>query len=234
MTQAGLAEAVATSRPSVTAYEAGRISPTVRTLDRLLAGCGLQARVALEPLLADLDARVDALLCPPPALELEAMERLALSLDDSPEAAPLLPGRQPMRKGPVRWAFDGATALLLHGFAADALGLSVVAVLDEAARFWLRALQVRGRGPRETVYMSWLDGEPDELAAALDATCFSLRGFVQVRLVEELPPTLMVLPPEGTSPLPVVSVDEVERAHPVHGEALARLRQRRSRSPDVA
>ncbi len=44
-TQAELARAAGTSQPTVAAYERGVKSPTLRTLDRLAAGVGLEAAV---------------------------------------------------------------------------------------------------------------------------------------------------------------------------------------------
>ncbi len=40
LTQQRLADAARTSQPAVAAYEAGRRTPTISTLDRLLAACG--------------------------------------------------------------------------------------------------------------------------------------------------------------------------------------------------
>lgn len=61
LSQVDLAQRAGTSRAAVQAYEHGRVSPTVRAVDRLLAAMGLQLRPVLEPLLADVDERVDAL-----------------------------------------------------------------------------------------------------------------------------------------------------------------------------
>ncbi|CAN5556844.1 MAG: helix-turn-helix domain-containing protein [Actinomycetota bacterium] len=48
LTQVELAARAGTSQPAVSAYEAGRRSPSVATLQRLLAACGARARVTLE------------------------------------------------------------------------------------------------------------------------------------------------------------------------------------------
>lgn len=47
LTQTQVAERGGTSQPAVAAYESGRRSPSVATLDRLLAACGFRARVEL-------------------------------------------------------------------------------------------------------------------------------------------------------------------------------------------
>ena len=57
--QRRLALAAGTARTTVVAYETGAQSPTVRQLERLLAACGLRARVVLEPLTADVDEVLD-------------------------------------------------------------------------------------------------------------------------------------------------------------------------------
>lgn len=49
LTQAELAEAAGTSQPTIAAYEAGRKSPTLRTLGRLAKAAGLEATIAFHP-----------------------------------------------------------------------------------------------------------------------------------------------------------------------------------------
>lgn len=48
LTQAELAAAAGTSQPTIAAYEAGRKSPTLRTLRRLAEAAGLEASVAFH------------------------------------------------------------------------------------------------------------------------------------------------------------------------------------------
>ena len=48
LTQAGLAEAAGTSQPTIAAYEAGRKSPTLRTLRRLAEVAGLEATIVFH------------------------------------------------------------------------------------------------------------------------------------------------------------------------------------------
>ena len=82
-----LAQRAGLSRTMITRYESGAVSPTVATVDRLLAACGLQGRIRLEPLMADVDARVDALLAGEPRLEqVYALPELIRTLEDHPDA----------------------------------------------------------------------------------------------------------------------------------------------------
>ena len=48
LTQAELAEAAGTSQPTIASYEAGRKSPTLRTLHRLAKVAGLEATIAFH------------------------------------------------------------------------------------------------------------------------------------------------------------------------------------------
>jgi transcriptional regulator with XRE-family HTH domain len=48
LTQAELAEAAGTSQPTIAAYEAGRKSPTLRTLRRLAEAAGLEATIGFH------------------------------------------------------------------------------------------------------------------------------------------------------------------------------------------
>lgn len=226
LSQRELALTAATARSAVAAYEAGRRSPTVARLDRLLAGCGVQVRAALEPLLADVDERVDAMVAACPALDARALSEVAASLDDRVDDAASSRGLT-ARRGPVTWAFDGPTALALHELAVPPAGTGLAVVLDEAARFWLRAARVVGHNRYGNTFQSWLDGEPDEIRAALQGPCFSMVGVVEVRVVEALPVTVRLHREGLEGPVPVLVVEEVERAHPEYAEVLARWRQRR-------
>ena len=78
LTQTALAEAAGVTQQTVSAYETGRKEPTLPTLQRLLAGAGLEMRIRLEPIDRhdeSLTAFLDSL---PPAqrAELEATRQL--------------------------------------------------------------------------------------------------------------------------------------------------------------
>lgn len=61
LTQAGLAKAGDTSQPAIAAYEAGRKSPTLATVDRLARSAGLEATVVFHPPMTREDRRSLAL-----------------------------------------------------------------------------------------------------------------------------------------------------------------------------
>ena len=239
LSRAALAVAAGVSRAAVARYEAGAQSPTVEMLDRLLAACGMQVRMLLEPLMADLDELVDALDGPLPSLEEHSWARLVASLNDEQGAPDGRLGAPAPRRGPVRWAFDGATALVLHGLAAEPKGLQamdVVVVLDEAMRFWMWAIMLRGEHPLDGLVMDWLDADADRIRESLggDAERYCVMGFVRIRVVldepGELPATVQMSLSWSPHPVPVVTVDEVERTNPVYAEVLARWRSRRELS----
>jgi transcriptional regulator with XRE-family HTH domain len=235
LSQQGLATTSGASRTSINAYEAGRRSPTTHVLNLLLAACGLQARVQLEPLQAHVDVQVDALAGPLPLLDEQAWDLVTRSLDDRPAAGStpawgaLANLRQ--RRGPVTWAVDGGAALVCHGLAvpADEVGVpEVVVVLDEALRFWMRAERLVGIDARENLVQDWLDADLTRITASLGTPRWCLLGMVSVRVVAELPTTTRMVVPWSAEPVRVVSVDEVERAFPARAEVLARWRQRRA------
>lgn len=236
LSQTQLARVAGVGRTVVNLYENGRRSPTVATLDVLLAACGLQARVLLEPLMADLDARVDALSGGEvPRLNDEDWTRLVTSFLDLPGAVKLGFGAPPMRRGPVTWAVDGAPALALHHLAVDpqaAETLTAVVVLDDALRWWMRAVMLKGHDKRGGDVQDWLDADLPRIVEGLDGLRYGLAGFVRLRVVETLPPTVPVAVPWWPDPVPVVTVDEVERTNPVYEELLARWRHRRG-SPET-
>ncbi|HUR04125.1 MAG TPA: helix-turn-helix transcriptional regulator [Nonomuraea sp.] len=236
LSQTQLASGAGMGRNTLNAYETGRRSPTVATLDALLAACGLQARVLLEPLLADVDARVDALAGAVPELEGAAWAKLVTSLLDLPGAVTPGAGAPPARSGPVTWAIDGATALALHQLAVEQQGLEaldVAVVLDDALRWWMRAVWLKGYDRRENAVQDWLEADQERIVDALDGVRFSIAGFVRLRVVEVLPTTVRMAVPWWREPVPVVTVDEVEGSNPAYAEVLARWRHRRA-SPDSA
>lgn len=227
LNQRRLAQRAQTTQSAISAYESGRVSPTVRTLDRLLAACGLQARASLEPLLAELDARVDALLGEPVVLDGETWVRLADSFDDLPPQR----GDRSFgpRCGPVTWAVDAGPALALHGLAAPGGNdLEVVVVLDDALRAWMRSTWLRGWTDDEREWSAWREATLEQMQAVLARPAWCLLGGLSLRVVEQLPPTVPLVVPWCARPVRVCTVDEVERGHPRHEEVLARWRERRA------
>ena len=59
----------------------------------------------------------------------------------------------------------------------------------------------------------------------------TILGFLRIRTCEALPTTVMVVTEPGEPPVPVVSVDEVERSHPAFRDVLQRWRERRTVMP---
>lgn len=228
LTQGQLAAQAGTSKAQISRYESGKVSPTVAAFERLLAYCGVEARVELQPLLADLDSRVDVLLAGDVVLQEEELAALALTLEDHPAARyPMYLGKRPSRAGRVTWAFDGHTALQLHGLAAPGEAMAVAVVLDQAARLWLRAIGARLMSDNGQL-IPWLDSDPAELAEAARAPFFTLSGMVQLRIVGSLPPTLMLAAEWSEAPVPVVTTEAVEAGFSHLADVLARMRVRRS------
>lgn len=209
------------------AYELGTRSPTARTLERLLAAAGLQLRVALEPLLADVDERVDAMLAGPPSLDAQALTRVATSLDEERTwdgADPDDLAAEPVWcSGRPRWAFDGATALTLHGLAVEPGDTAVVVVWEPAVRAWLSRERCQPVGDA----VGWWTVDPEEAPLVVAPGVRGMLGLLAVRVVTELPPVLQVRPEGMHRVVPVVTVDEVERSFPAHAEVLRRWRGRR-------
>ncbi len=230
ISQRVLAGRVGTGQSAISMYESGAHSPTVRTLDRLLAACGLEGRVVLQPLGADVDAQVAGLLAGAPELDVESLLDLQRSLDDDPRAfrSPPTPWRP---TGAVSWAFDGATALRAQGLCVAEEDIAVVVVLDEAARQWLWRLGVKGSG--RIVAPHWLEDEPEFLAEVLAWPALSGLGVLRIRLAEVLPPLLRIAIGPDALPLPVVTVDGVAAAHPRYATVLAAWRQRQAQRRTV-
>jgi len=98
MTQAELAHAAGTSQPTVAAYEAGRKSPTLRTVQRLAEATGLEAAVEFYRPLTREDRR-----------SLELHRAVARRLEENPVGV-LAQARQTLAR--MRAAAPGASQLL--------------------------------------------------------------------------------------------------------------------------
>jgi transcriptional regulator with XRE-family HTH domain len=94
LTQAELAEAAGTSQPAIAAYEAGRKSPTLRTVERLAEAAGLEATVTFHPPMTREDRR-----------SLHLHRAIARGLEREPEAAR---ARVPGVGGPARPSAAGS------------------------------------------------------------------------------------------------------------------------------
>jgi transcriptional regulator with XRE-family HTH domain len=220
LTRQGLADLAGTSASAIGEFEVGKRSPTVATVNRLVAACGSQIRASLEPLLAHVDERHDRMLSSVPEVDVEGLERFAGSLSN--EAGCFQPYGAPNRRhGPVTWAFDGATALALHGLAAQSYGVGLVAVLDDGLRSWLSGTLCGSKH-----FLSWWEGDLEHLRRAAGDWTHGGLGTCVLRVVEVLPTLVQLVPEGGTRALPVVTVDEVERAHPQYAEVLKRWRER--------
>src|SRR5687767_3781274 len=98
VTQAELAAAGGTSQPTIAAYESGRKSPTLRTVDRLATSVGLEASVVFVPPMTREDRRslelhryiANALLADPDSVLRMARRNIARMSAANPGARRLL------------------------------------------------------------------------------------------------------------------------------------------------
>lgn len=98
LTQRALARRAGTSQPTIAAYESGRKSPTLRTLERLARSCGLTAYVVFVPPLTREDRRslhlhavvAEKFVIEPDATIAHARHNLATMRSVNPHASPLL------------------------------------------------------------------------------------------------------------------------------------------------
>jgi transcriptional regulator with XRE-family HTH domain len=213
VTRTELAALAGTSASALSAYERGIRSPTVATLDRLLAACGLQVRAVLEPYLADLDAAVDALVAGAGAGVADALADIAMLADGLDE-------------GGVTWALDAETALALHGLGTASVMPQIVVVGDDRLREVFARLGVDTLGhDGEPLWRSWVDDRLD-LARVGVVQGYTRLGTFSARVVPSLPSVVRMA--VGGRDVPVLSLLDVEAAHPALSDVLARLRHRRT------
>ena len=237
--QRELARRSGVDQSRISAWERGVHSPSVATLNRVVAAAGLQIRPQLVALTADLDALVDAVLAAEPVVGWESLERLLDALteeltvfhDEELKAAER-EAREPVPcTEHVRWAFDGRTSLALQGLGFSADVPEVVAVLDEALRTWLFRRRAQ---PTACPPVSWFDATREELRGLLSAPLITASGMVQLRVVDQLGPVLRLLPEERTEALPVLASEAVEQEREDLGRVLGRLRELRHEGRNVA
>ena len=208
--QARLALAAGVARTTVVAYETGRRSPTVRQLTRLLQACGLQARVTLEPLTADVDRVLDQALLAEPPQSLERLVAVASSLDQAG----------------VPWAVDGITAVALQGLRLPHREVAVLLLDSHASRMWLRAVWAKGWTRHGETAVSWLTSS-DVVREYVRQPVWSRVGALQVRFCDQLP-DLMTVRTQGRA-VPVVPLLDVRRTHAGLAELLTRHEERARR-----
>lgn len=230
LSQRRLAERAGTTQPVIAGYESGANSPTVRTLNKLLAAMDLQLRVTIEPLLADVDARLDEALASTPMVPVERLQLLAKTLDDD-EDADVFFGRhnRPTREGPATWAVDGVTALQLHGWGVPGEFVSVAVVWNAAAPSWSYSVMLQNLGRRGALSLpTLLDMSLEEVVQQLNGECHCVVGLVTVRFVDELPATLLVHVDGVDRPVRTLTLEAVAQAHPEHRDLLDRWHQRQA------
>jgi transcriptional regulator with XRE-family HTH domain len=109
VTQAELADSAGTSQPTVAAYEAGRKSPTLRTLRRLAEAVGWEMEVSFTPIMTREDRRslflhqaiAEQLRRSPEGVIRKARRNLRRMREGHPDAGPLLNEWVRILEGPV-------------------------------------------------------------------------------------------------------------------------------------
>jgi hypothetical protein len=198
----------------LSAYEAGRRQPGVGTLEKLLAGAGMQMVVTLEPLGADLDARIERALATPADQRSKAVTYILETI------LPRLEG--------VPFAVTGLAAAVVHGAPVQPEIVDILLPDDDAV------LAVVGERLREHRIKVWLEEhDRHQFVYACDVALRVLDPSRWLTYIGEFRVTLC--PPEslervsvvpfGAMRLPVVGLWELEAADPEAAAVLARTRE---------
>jgi transcriptional regulator with XRE-family HTH domain len=214
LTQLEVAERAGVAQSMVSAYEKGKRRPSVATLDRLLKATGWQLVADIEPLGADLDARVERALAITPV---ERAKWFDLTLGDFAARCEGLP-----------FAVDGLVAALIQGVPVEAKVIDILLADDDEVLATL--------GPRlfDGTYKVWLEENNrhvwvprcDTALRVLDPSeWLRLFDVLRIRLCprERLHAVLQV--PFGEIQLPVVPLWEIELEDPAVAAVLARTRE---------
>ncbi|MGV9215761.1 helix-turn-helix domain-containing protein [Micromonospora sp. RB23] len=200
---AGLAEV---SQGAVARIERGERSPSIPALERLFAAMDVQLVVAVEPLDAHLDARIDELAARPIA---ERIDELGLDemLDRLPDLPPVL---------------TGGTAALLQGAPVPVDAVEIALRWEDSKRFtaWLEANYGQRWNARWGEFGGvWL--EPEEPGEHRWSTRY---GEIRATMCDELPETIEVR--HGGRDYQVVPLVELELTEPRAADLLRRYRAR--------
>lgn len=223
LTQLEVAERAGVDQAALSRYERGLRTPTLGTLERVLAAMGQQIVVELEPLDAQIDREIDRLAAMTPAERIQSCWLLV----DVPE----------MFAG-LAWAFGGAAAGVLQGAPlpldrVDVLMLDDPVVLDTVARVLRQRLAaqwweedrlfavpdaVHREALRAAAGSRWELGGAELLIRAVSAATLASCSTVAIE-EEDLGQVRVV-------PVRVVPVPAIEAADQRAARALARFRQR--------
>lgn len=215
LTQLQVAERAGVNRSVGSAYETGVRRPGFEVLARLLKASGWQVVADLEPLGADLDARVERALA---ADSTERTKRIRLALEDFAELCEGVP-----------FAIDGLVAALLQGAPVEATVIDVLLADDDEVLATL--------GPRlfNAAYKVWLEENNrhvlvplcDKALRVLDPSRWLQLLFDEFRIQlcprERLDRVLQM--PYGELRLPVVPLWELELDDPAVSAVLTRTRE---------
>ncbi|MDW5324556.1 helix-turn-helix transcriptional regulator [Plantactinospora sp. KLBMP9567] len=212
LTQRDLAERSGASQAAIARIEQGVRAPTVAMLERLLTALDLQLTVGVEPLDAQLDARIDALRGQTVA------ERIAtLGLD-----------RMLDRLGDLPYVLTGATAALLQGAPVPVDDLEIIVAWRDAERFagWLERYYAQRWNPRweEFGYLPADPREPGEHRWQV------VGGVLRASMVDELPAAVEVRHADRS--YRVVPLALVEVTEPATADLMRRWRTRHASSAD--
>lgn len=206
LTQQALAELAATSQAAVARVERGDRIPSIPLLERLFAALDAQLAVAVEPLDAHLDARIDELAARPVADRIDdlGLDRLLDGLGDLPHV------------------LTGGTAAVLQGTPVPVDAVEIAVRWYDSARLtaWLDAAY----GQRWNAHWGEFGGlrlEPEEPGEHRWRTRY---GEIRAAMCDELPGTIEVR--HGGRSYHVVPLIEVELTDPRAADLLRRHRAR--------
>lgn len=230
LTQRAVAERAGIRRQSVGQIESGVRNPSISTLVGLLAAAGLQMRVELEPLDADV---------------LRLIEQHRELGDAGSDVAAVWDGFPGMRD--VDYRIEGLAAAALLGAPVPVPRIDVALADTDATYRWLatqlrgRALRLRAPGWVSTLAFPWSahgDDEPDEdgrvaretLAEECHGGAFWLEGpldRLMARLAPETETARCVRVQTSTGTIRVQPLDDIESADPATARVLRVMRQSR-------
>jgi transcriptional regulator with XRE-family HTH domain len=214
LSQEELAARSGIPQSAISAYERERKQPGWAAAERLFAAMGLQMRIELEPLDADLDRQIDAYAAMPPEERTRNLPYCLKNLDENFGGIPLV--------------VTGAAAAALQGAPVPVRRLDLLILDDDAAldafcaelgRYFARLWQPEREWWAGSMY------HPEILREQRTTLWMYVIDQVRVTLVDELPQAVQVA--LGDTTVPVLPLHEIEMSDPEAARLLVRVRERR-------
>lgn len=209
--QRDVAAAAGISQAALSLYEAGKRTPKIETVEKILAAMGLQLRWEAEPLWAEVDREIAAMS------ELSMDDRVLKLRVMMPQLLDDLGGYDPL--------LDGSCAALLQGAPVPAKGLEIAVPEHDFDRFADAIADARSLSRWSDAWKRFGSVDRDPRVEGGPMHWDGVFGQVRARVIPSAPAAHLTLTVDGCS-VRVRPLVDIESDDPWVARVLARMRDR--------